>query len=170
MALMSTKDQNGQEKYSTAFEKLAGEGNDLVGLVAYALYKRHKRAWIIDCCPDEVAIRDHHKLLVQPYIDTLMDSANNLLQEYGDGRVEQERDRLLAAGYDLQVQNISDQIQIHSDHILNTVVKKTNPWATFWPGLTVWFVGVFVSVIIVTSNLIPTLIEHLKSLIDSAPQ
>jgi hypothetical protein len=34
--------------YNTVFEKLVHQDDDLIGLLAYALYKQRKRAWLVD--------------------------------------------------------------------------------------------------------------------------
>jgi hypothetical protein len=36
------------ERYNVVYEKLVLRDDDLVGLIAYALYKQRKRAWIVD--------------------------------------------------------------------------------------------------------------------------
>jgi hypothetical protein len=38
----------GEKKYNRVFERLASDENGLAGLVAYALYKRDKRQWLLD--------------------------------------------------------------------------------------------------------------------------
>ena len=152
---------DGHKKYSTAFEKLAGDGNDLIGLVAYALYKRHKRAWIIEANPGDRAIQDHHHQIVDPYIKSLRDTAHALLAKYGDERVEEAKPHLMTAGYDYQVQGLSNQIEESQQKILKKMKSQTNPWHTFLPGLAVWFVGVIVSVVLVVSNIIPPMVSYL---------
>src|SRR3546814_15200792 len=37
----------GEREYNRIFEMLVTASDDLVGLVAYALYKRHKRDWLL---------------------------------------------------------------------------------------------------------------------------
>src|SRR3546814_15750943 len=43
---MTTPDP-GEREYNRIFEMLVTASDDLVGLVAYALYKRHKRDWLL---------------------------------------------------------------------------------------------------------------------------
>ena len=35
-------------QYNTVYERLVLRDDDLVGLIAYALYKQRKRAWVVD--------------------------------------------------------------------------------------------------------------------------
>jgi hypothetical protein len=36
-----------RKPYNTVYEKLVQRDDDLIGLIAYALYKQHKRDWLI---------------------------------------------------------------------------------------------------------------------------
>ena len=36
-----------RKPYNTVYEKLVQRDDDLIGLIAYALYKQHRRDWLI---------------------------------------------------------------------------------------------------------------------------
>jgi hypothetical protein len=37
-----------ESQYNTVYERLVLRDDDLIGLIAYALYKQRKRAWLVD--------------------------------------------------------------------------------------------------------------------------
>lgn len=76
-------------EYSKVFERLVQNERDMVGLVAYSLYKQHKRDWIIlqtrrnGRGPNAQAEKTFEMAnLVEAQIERFRDSAEELLQEF----------------------------------------------------------------------------------------
>lgn len=148
--------------YSKAFEILAGDGKDLDGLVAYALYKKAKRAWIIEHSPSHGEICAHHKILVGAYIDALHTQAQALLNRYGEDRLSEATPDILAQGFDQQLDIISEDISRRVDSFkdetiqhLSNIHQHNKSWSTFGVSILAsvmaWIVGLAVTFVILNT-------------------
>ena len=87
----------GEREYNRVFEMLVTDSDDLVGLVAYALYKRHKRDWLLALrTKREPTPEDAEAFLttVVTSLDSYRERARVALVEYGSGYVEDARPQI----------------------------------------------------------------------------
>lgn len=87
-----TEPASSERSYSTAFDRLVvGEdgGTDIVGLLAYALYKRDKRELALSGALDEEHLRNHYKTLTSGLLNQYRESALRQLESYSASVVAQ---------------------------------------------------------------------------------
>lgn len=85
------------EGYSTAFEKLVDTENvdeDLVGLLAYAYYKRDKRDLAIGGEFSEEQLADHHRRLTDRLVRQYRENALIRLESYSNEVLERARPQI----------------------------------------------------------------------------
>jgi hypothetical protein len=99
--------------HSDIFERLSAHNEaDLVGLVAYGIYQRHKRAWIAAFCEAHERFpsqeeRDAHAFSYREGgLAILRTSAEGALAAFGERVVEEQIDALRANALDLQTQAV----------------------------------------------------------------
>lgn len=92
--------------YNTVFEQLVGEADpadrQLIGLVAYGLYKISKREWVVTYReqngggkPSEDERRGHAMGQTQTILDGYRSQANEIVAGYANSILEAERPRIL---------------------------------------------------------------------------
>jgi hypothetical protein len=103
----------GNPGHSDIFERLAAHNEaDLVGLVAYGIYQRHKRAWITAFCeahgrfPSQEQRDAHAFSYREGDLAILRTSAEGALAAFGERVVEEQIDALRATALDLQTQAV----------------------------------------------------------------
>lgn len=99
--------------FSTAFDKLVqgSEGEaDIVGLLAYALYKRDKREVAATQAIDASHLRDHHKTLTSGLLTQYRESALRLLEAYSQAVVDRAEPEIRAAARIEAVDSARDAI------------------------------------------------------------
>jgi hypothetical protein len=99
--------------HSDIFERLSAHNEaDLVGLVAYGIYQRHKRAWIAAFCeahgrfPSQEERDAHAFSYREGGLVILRTSAEGALAAFGERVVEEQIDALRANALDLQTQAV----------------------------------------------------------------
>ena len=92
--------------YNTVFEQLcdgnAGDAEQLIGIVAYGIYKIGKREWVLEFIeenqrrptPDEY--RAHAKGQTQTVLDGYRSNALRLVSAYSSAAIERERPNIVA--------------------------------------------------------------------------
>jgi glutaredoxin 2 len=75
---------DGRAGYSDAYDKLILDDGDLVGSLAYAIYKKQKREFITrnGLAHDDKRVRDYHHDLQDARVEGLRQFAESQLQEY----------------------------------------------------------------------------------------
>lgn len=110
--------------YSTAFDSLVAStetDSDIVGLLAYALYKRDKRELALDGSLDEEHLRNHHKTLTSGLLSQYRESALRQLESYANEVVERAEPEIQAAA---RVQEI--------DHARDAVIAQVKNSTAWW--------------------------------------
>lgn len=98
---MTTKSEG---ERNPIFDELAADSKDIEGLVAYALYKRHKRTWASgfrernqrEPTPSE-ELDFAHSAGTPDQLDRYRKDAQDQLIAFGTGLIEQERPNIVAA-------------------------------------------------------------------------
>ena len=102
-------DQSGSEKsaqhYNRVFEKFVGESpdgmSDIVGIVAYGIYKNAKREWATDFrssynrAPSQDDLNAYHATWTPAQIQSARNSAAQVMAEYADSVISAEEPRIL---------------------------------------------------------------------------
>lgn len=132
-----TGSSDGQRSFSTAFDKLVrGDESDadIVGLLAYALYKRDKREVAATGSLDHAHLRDHHKTLTSGLQTQYRDSALRLLEEYSNAVVTRAEPQIQAAAR-------IDAIEQARDVIIAEVKTSTAWWLSILWNVIAWLIS-----------------------------
>ena len=133
-------------EYSKVFEQLVNtesEDQDLIGLLAYALYKQKKRDWVIrlkekGTPPDEAAERSFEETHGQRDFDFFRGQAKDLLLAFSDSVVDD-------ATPTIREEALQHRILNDANTVLLDAKRQNNPLAIMWGG----FLGsLFFSVIV----------------------
>lgn len=146
---MSGKESNNPETdardYNTAFEKLVRDESDLEGLVAYALYKQHKRDWVVEYLnehsqhPDKKTEDDVVKgLLIDPSAYKLR--ASNALLGFADRVVEERQRDIELLAIEKHVANSTDELK-----------KAGGVWRSIWTQIISFFAVSIILILIALS-------------------
>lgn len=114
-----------QRRYNEVYEKLVREPGDLVGMIAYALYKDSKRDWILrfekdeNRRPDEdETFRGYVRAQGDRELDRLRNQAEDLLAEYSGVVLEEAAPRIREQA--LQTEALTQAKSLHSQVERNT--------------------------------------------------
>jgi hypothetical protein len=122
-------DPAAERRYSTAFDRLVQSNEaetDIVGLLAYALYKRDKRELAATQSLNEERLRDHHKTLTSGLLTQYRENALRLLEEYSNVVVARAEPEIQAAAR-------IDAIDRAKDAIIAEVRSGTaGGWSVLW--------------------------------------
>ncbi len=96
---------NVASEYNRVFEKFVGESpdgmSDIVGIVAYGIYKNAKREWATDFraaygrAPSQDDLRAYHATWTPAQIQSARNSAAQVMAEYADTVISEEEPRIL---------------------------------------------------------------------------
>lgn len=106
-----TASSGGQPRYNEIFEQLVQKDDDLVGMIAYALYKQHKREWLLKFearerrrpTPPEVLL--FVEAQTQSQLLRLRQTAEFVLSEYSETIVEIEKPSIQRAALETELAN-----------------------------------------------------------------
>lgn len=128
--------------YNYIYKKLVQGPNDVVGALAYALYKQEKIAYVTDWteangrAPIDSELIEFHRMTNMPQrIAAYKQEANTLLQEFLDDAlfiVLQERNKEMQEGFlAQQLSGISNQINARASEHRRSLAKRNG----FWTGV-----------------------------------
>ncbi|GAA0874387.1 hypothetical protein GCM10009118_07950 [Wandonia haliotis] len=136
-----------QKKYNVIYHKLVDSDTDLVGHIAYSLYKRQKLEYIENYKkenskpPTDKVLEDFHRMsLGDVSIENLKVRAEGILQEFTGGVLGEA------------LQNVEEDIRRNQQNILAEIIeplKPENKWKTFGRGVLQSMSGAFAFALIV---------------------
>lgn len=136
------------DQRSTAFEKLVTptdeSDDDLVGLRAYAYYKRDKRDRARQGTASEQELRQHHTILTHGLVDQYRESALRRLEAYAKTVVAEVEPDIRASARIAEIENAKIEI-IHS------VRTNTAGWQSILWNVLAWLISLAITVIIAFS-------------------
>lgn len=128
--------------YSTAYEEIIGDNDDLINMIAYCLYKKQKREFIVrHRLPfSDPRVRKYHDDLNAERISTLRVTAEARLRAYADTI----QDAVVAdVGDEIRTGTIVKELSEQLDKVersLTTTVKRETVW---WKAIIYAVIGGF---------------------------
>lgn len=138
-------------EYSTIFERLAPDESDdeVVGLIAYGLYKRHKRQWIINYRranggqpPDEAALKTYHDHYLEDDFRRLRAEAGSMLLNFAEVIVEDRRPKIERDAY---LRGLSET----EEKIIEKVKNHTKFSTAVQASLLAWLISVLIIIAVI---------------------
>lgn len=147
--------------YNHVYERLVKDPTDIVGAVAYALYKNDKREYIRQnrLSPDSDDVRQYHLRMGQQALSALRDAAAKILEARTAREVAVTYEKVLQdvggrlerAGHSISGQitqsnaahktletalaEVKTQVQNAQTHLQNTVKERTKFWSAVWSSV-----------------------------------
>jgi len=149
--------------YNKAFQNFVPEPDDVVGLLAYALYKRtineQKISGRVAAPPDQRDPQRHE-------IDVHRTKAEDYLKVFAQTAIDAERADILADGIKDAAEDIKASVMNSANDVKLTVRARTGFW---WPGVVVgivaWIISIIATIVVVYSapEWVKSLVEHIGS-------
>jgi hypothetical protein len=146
------------KEYSKAFERLVKlddpADDDLVGLLAYATYKRDKRDYALSGENSEDDLKTHYKLLTPGLIEQYRANAFRRLEIYGEQVV-------LSAEPEIQERTRTEAITGSKDEIIRSVRDSTKWWLSIVLNVVAWLISLAITFLVavgsgkISFNIIP---------------
>jgi hypothetical protein len=105
------------------FESLVGDDFQLAGMVAYSIYKKAKREWIIKNSPSEKDRADFHKTVTETQLELYRNAAKAELAKYAEAIIEETKNTFRQEGANSEI------------------VAEVKRQQSFWRNLTVNVIG-----------------------------
>lgn len=168
---MTTEDipEAEQEEYrfSTLFQRLVTGSDDLVGMVAYGIYKQEKRDWIIRFrqqhqkrpTDSEVeAFNDHYS---DAALQRFRSEAESMMLDFAevivDSRAPEIKKRARVEGFE----KVETAITAAAADVKQHVDKQTNPaWSVFW-NVVAWVFTLAITIAAAGALLLPNIVDRL---------
>ncbi len=137
-----------ERAYSNAFDRLVSlddTNEDIVGLLAYALYKRDKRdlARSGDLDPDH--IRNHHKTLTPGLLSQYRESALRHLESYS-------ADVVLSAKPEIEEEARIESILAAQNRVIEVVMERTSGGMAVVLNVVAWLISLAITFLVAFSS------------------
>jgi len=142
-------DQDNQpqsREYSRAFETLVQEGDqsDIVGLLAYGLFK----ASIRERVRGGQEVPRHLRNPTEAEIHAYRGQAVRILEQYAEAAIaEATPDIVESARTGAKAEVIAEISSVRS-----TVIDRTRAWPAIWYGVAAWFISIVITVFVVLAS------------------
>ena len=140
---------------SRSLKKLSSDRDDIVGLIAYGLFKYEQSEWADKTRPARDAVDRHHEQLQSTRIESLRSNAELRLTKWANSLEEQWREQQ----YQLLARNVFEEA---SDDIIRTVEKSSSFWKSVGASVVAWFASIVLTLVVVLIWFAPSLQEMIK--------
>ncbi|MBY0332629.1 MAG: hypothetical protein K2X49_18395 [Acetobacteraceae bacterium] len=138
--------------YSRAFESFAPDGNDLIGLLGYALYKAHIREAFLN---RQAVNTGSNRAPTQTEIRAFRGEAERRLSVFADSMVEQATPEIERAG-------VTREVHASRDAIIAEMGRRTSYRTAIATNVIGWLVSIAITVLVALSG-IPDWVVRLVS-------
>lgn len=136
--------------YSRIFERLVRDADDLVGLVAYGLYKQSKRDWIIrfyeenGSRPGQADLENHYKYFSAPAdLERFRSEAEKMMLSFAEVIVDDRQPEIEDA-----VRN--REFLTTKNEIIQEIRERTSFWGSVTANMVAWGLSLAVTIAIIT--------------------
>lgn len=136
-------------RHSDAFERFVrpegGDDSDVVGLLAYALYKRDKRELAIkgDLSPED--LREHHKRLTDRLVEQQRATALQMMDAFSEVAITDATPQIGEAARFAQIESAKAEI-------IAAVAEAAKPGRAILWNVVAWLVSLALTIIVVVGT------------------
>ncbi len=127
-----------QREFSTAFERIVRESEagdeDIIGLLAYAIYKRDKRDLAVNRSIEQAYLNQHHKVLTPGLIEQYREGALRRLEAYSSAVLAQ-------AEPDIREGARVEAVEKARDDVIAVVRSSTTWWLSILWNVVAWLIS-----------------------------
>ena len=137
---------NNENTFSTIFQRLVPESDDIVGLVAYGIFKQSKRDWVIrhqrqhGQKPNDVERQRFHDHFSDDDLQRFRSEAEARLVDFAEAYFQSRRP-------DIENQIRAVEFANTKSEIINTIHGQTKFRTSVLAGVVAWALSVFVIVV-----------------------
>lgn len=165
-----------EDKFNTIFKRLVSGPDDLVGMVAYGIYKQEKRDWIIRFQtekgrrPNEAEVWAFNEHFSETALARLRSEAESMLIAFAESVVESRTPDIAKGIMASGMEDLSKAIEQSTTDVKGYVKAQTSPgWAIVW-NTVAWLISVVITVAVAGSLLLPSIVDRLaEKLANKAP-
>lgn len=140
---------------SRSLKRLSSGKDDLVGLIAYGLFKYEQSEWAVKTRPTRDDVERHHEQLQETRIESLRSNAEYRLTDWASELEKQWREDQYR---DLANQVVAD----HSANVIREVRKASGFWKSVGAGVVSWGLTAVITVVVVLYWFAPSFVDMLK--------
>ncbi len=137
-----------EDSYSNAFDKLIaenGEADDLIGFLAYALYKKDKRELALSGKLDPERLREFHKTLTDGSVQRYREQALSKLETYSEAVV---RD----AEPEIQEATRTEAVEAAKNAIIREIKSATSAWNSIVLNVVAWLITLGITALVLFTS------------------
>jgi hypothetical protein len=153
---------------SRSLRRLATDSNDLVGMIAYSLFKFEQSEWAQSAKPKRDEVDRHHVTLQEARIESLRSNAalklsewvEDLEAEWRADMYDQIRAEVVAElvneigrGVRREIEPLGSGI----DALGSAVTQSSDFWRAVWTNMVAWLLSLMVSALVIMLYLLPGL-------------
>ncbi|MEJ1161377.1 hypothetical protein [Prosthecomicrobium sp. N25] len=153
---------------SRSLRRLAEDRNDLVGMIAYSLFKFEQSEWAESAKPKRDEVDRHHVTLQEARIESLRSNAALKLSEWVEDleaawradMYDQIRAEVIAEivkEINLGVRREIEPLGARIDALGLDVSRSNDFWRAVWTNMVAWLLSLMVSALIIVLYLLPGL-------------
>lgn len=120
--------------HNPVFESLVGDGSNLVGMIAYSIYKKCKREWIVQNNPTPDRIADYHETITPTALELYKNEAESRLAGFAESIMQTSADSFRREGANNE---IVKAVKASNVETIGEVKRQQN----FWKNLGVNLAG-----------------------------
>lgn len=155
------------DRFNKIFQRLVRDPDDLVGLVAYGIYKQEKRDWIIrhrneySRRPSDDEVRSFNSHYSDMALERFRNEAESMMIDFAEVVVESRAPEIERQAVASGINSLKVAISEASDTIKNHVTKQTSPlWSVIW-NIVAWVLTLVVTVAVAGTLLLPNIVDKL---------
>ena len=141
-----------EDQFSTIFRRLVKSSDDLVGLIAYGIYKQSKRDWIIQYKekhkrrPNSDAMNDYHDHFTDTDLDRFRNEAEGMMVAFSDVIVADKRPYIEKEIRELEFSALKRDIQVE-------IKNSTKLSTAILASVIAWFISLaIIALVVVVMN------------------
>lgn len=140
---------------SRSLKKLSKNKDDIVGLIAYGLFKYEQSEWAENTHPEPATVDRHHEQLQSTRIESLRSNAELRLTDWANSLEEQWREEQ----YSLLAKAVVEDSKLE---ILYSIERASSFWKSVGASVFAWFVSIVLTLAVVLIWFAPSVQEMLK--------
>jgi hypothetical protein len=134
--------------YSKAFEKLVLEDDDVVGLLAYALYKQTINE---NVCNGKTGVIPEDRDPQPKEVKLYRDQAESYLRTFAQVAIDKERANIISSALPESIAVVTGRLVQAENNIVGYIKSATGFW---WPGVGIgivaWLISLAITVLVVS--------------------
>jgi hypothetical protein len=158
---------------SRSLKKICDDNDDLVGLIAYGLYKQEMSQWADEAKPTRDEVDKQHLTLQNKRVEGLRSQAKEILYAWIEGKEDEWRNDLFNEIKNNVAKSVGDEVEKAVTNRLATDIseirKSTNLSSAIKANLIAWLITLAISATLVIGLFNSSIIDSVASFVKPKP-